>query len=332
MTRVKVELSDEEMIAVLREEFIEGAVAPADVFIKLSDNNYLLVSREGEKANFSQLHLAEKKELAYLYIRKTEFKKCVGQKITFADIVIAKAEIDERTKTQFLATATDTVFREIEALGLSQEAVEHARSVALHLKRFVESKPHLLNVVATMAEVPGDLLRHSMAVSSVSVMLGKGMGWSITSTIEKLALGGLLHDIGMKELPPELLKKPRHELTQEEQTLYETHAFRGAEILGSLPNIPDDLVSIALEHHENAIGQGYPRRIRDFKISPLARVVAVANSFCELTLPHESNPNTKSAEEAVEFIENTLGQPFSRPVFSVLKKLLADMPQKMTKS
>ena len=89
-----------------------------------------------------------------------------------------------------------------------------------------------------------------------------------------------------------------------------------------MPSISDDIIAIVLEHHENAPGQGYPRRIRDFKMNPFARVVALADCFAEVVMKSVNNPNPKNAAAAVGFIEVTLGQPFHKPAFLGLKAAL----------
>jgi HD-GYP domain-containing protein (c-di-GMP phosphodiesterase class II) len=98
--------------------------------------------------------------------------------------------------------------------------------------------------------------------------------------------------------------------------------MRGADLLRGMPSIPDDLVAIILEHHENAVGQGYPRRLRDFKMNPLAKIVALADRFCEITLAAANNPLAKDPVAAVEYIEVTLKQPFNKPAFHGLKMAL----------
>jgi HD-GYP domain-containing protein (c-di-GMP phosphodiesterase class II) len=141
-------------------------------------------------------------------------------------------------------------------------------------------------------------------------------------TLEKLALGGLLHDVGLKELPRELLEKSRHLMSAEEVQTYETHVYRGVEILQSMPSVPEEVIAMLFEHHENAIGQGYPRKLRDFKMNPLAKVVALADAFADMTLKNPQNSNIKTPEEAINYIEVTLGQPYNKPTFAALKQVL----------
>ncbi len=141
-------------------------------------------------------------------------------------------------------------------------------------------------------------------------------------TLEKLTLGGLLHDIGLRTIPKELLEKSKALMTLEEMQIYETHPFRGMQLLLSLGSVPDDVISIVYEHHENALGQGYPQRMRDARIHPLARVVGLADFFVSLTIANVNCPEPKSARQALEYIEHVLGLPYNREAFRALKKVV----------
>jgi putative nucleotidyltransferase with HDIG domain len=320
--KAKYTLKDSEMVPVQRRELKESLSFPADIFLRMKEGTYILVTRQGDKANLDELHVLEEDGIDYLYVRLSDYKNIVGQSLVTATLILDRREISNEKKTIFVAQAMETVFKEIQHLGVSRESIEHARGVANSVRSLVESKPDFLSVVKVLSEIPGDLLRHSMAVSCLSVMLASKMGWTMPATLEKLAMGALLHDIGLKELPKELIEKPRHLLSYEERLLYETHPFRGAEILRSMPSVSEELISIVYEHHENAIGQGYPRRMRDLRMNPLAKIVAFADAFCELTFLHIDNPNPKSPAEALAFIGSTMGQPYNKQTFMAMKDML----------
>ena len=114
-------------------------------------------------------------------------------------------------------------------------------------------------------------------------------------------MGGLFHDIGKKEIPREILDKPRIQLNQQEKAVLETHPTRGMEILSKIPSIPEDVAVIAHQHHEDVCGYGYPLGIKKNKIYPLARIVSVANVFCEYVI---KGPNSEGmpAKEAINRI------------------------------
>lgn len=310
----------EEYVAVSRDEFIEGAKAPVDLFLKLSDAKFVLVLKEGAEVHFDQMHFSEKAE--WLYVRRSDYHKCVGQSLAVAGILLDSHKINDETKTSYLSKATDSIFKEIEHLGFNHQSLEHSKVVSKSIIKLVENKSDISSVIEMMSGLNNGLIRHSMMVSAISVIIAKSMKWTLTHNLEKLALGALLHDVGMKDLPDEILEMPRHAMTREQTELYESHVYRGVEILRSMPSISDDIIAIVLEHHENAPGQGYPRRIRDLKMNPFARVVALADCFSEIVSVSSNNPNPKSGAAAIQFIEMTLGQPFNKVAFLALKQAM----------
>lgn len=329
--RSKLDLKDDEMLAIAVKDFTNGTAFAADVFIRVGEDNFVLAAKQGNRANLSGLRSLEGGSIEHLYVRKKEFKNFVGQHLSVAKIILDSDLVDDNKKAEFIARAADGVLMEIEAMGFNRESVEHVKTVSKNIMTLMEARPDLLAVMQMMNGVPGDLLRHSMSVSAISVILARKMGWTMDQTLEKLVVGALLHDIGLKELPKEVLEKPRHELSTDEQMLYETHTYRGTQILNSMPSISPEIVSIVYEHHENSTGQGYPRRLRDYKINPLAKAVALADAFCELTFKSPNNPNVKSPADAIQFLEITLGQPFNRAMFQKLKELLLDGSENLKK-
>lgn len=310
----------DDYVAVSRDEFIAGTQVPVDIFLKLSETNYVMILKEGAKVHFDQMHFPEKAE--WLYVRRSDYHKCVGQALTVAGIIIDSDKISEEKKTVFLSKAADSIFKEIEHLGFDHQALEHSKIVSKSIQTLVENKPDIAAVITMMSNLNDELIRHAMMVSAISVIIAKSMKWTLAQNLEKLALGALLHDVGMKELPDEVITMPRHAMSRDQAAIYESHVHRGVDILRSMPSISDDIISIVLEHHENAPGQGYPRRIRDIKMNPFARVVALADSFSEIVMESPNNPHPKTAVAAIQFIEITLGQPFHKPAFLALKQAL----------
>jgi len=320
MTQVRDDsdaIISDDFIAVSREEFIAGTQVPVDIFLKLSEEKFVLILKEGSKANFESMHFSQKAE--WLYVRKVDYHKCVGKALTVAGIVLESDKVSAEKKTYVLSKAADSIFTEIDQLGFNHQSLEHCRVISRSIQTLVDAKPDINYVVELMASLNENLIAHSMMVSAISVIVARSMKWTMSQNLEKLALGALLHDVGLKEIPEEILDLPRHALSRDQMAVYESHVYRGVDILRSMPSISDDIIAIVLEHHENAPGQGYPRRIRDFKMNPFARIVALSDCFADLVMKSANNPNPKSAQAALEFIEITLGQPFHRAAFVALK-------------
>jgi putative nucleotidyltransferase with HDIG domain len=143
----------------------------------------------------------------------------------------------------------------------------------------VGDDPNIMSLLNFLQSDGDQAYSHSVAISMYSCMIAREMGLTSQTVQVRLALGGLMHDIGKKELPFNVLCKSRIEMTAQEFKLYETHCQRGKEILSDIPGIPEDVIQIAAHHHENNVGTGFPYHLRSTRIHPLAKIVAVADCF-----------------------------------------------------
>lgn len=302
-------------------EFVRGVVIQVDLYIRLNEDKFVLVGRGGQHSNVDQFRAYADKEVHYLWVTKAEYPKLSNQSLALAGIALEKLDLDDKQKTKIVVTAARSTFRQIDHMGFDVATYNNAKQITQAVITVAESNKSLADLFNSLTNFDDQILTHSVAVSTVSVMLGHAMAYQQRSTLEKLSLGGLLHDIGLKALPRELIHKPLVEMTHEELALYETHPAKGMQMLQSIGIVPDDVVSIVYEHHENSLGQGYPQRIRDLKIHPLAKIVGVANAYVELIFQGPNNPVPRSPQEAAEHMEKVLGAPYNREVFRALKKL-----------
>lgn len=306
------------------EEFVQGLKTPVDLYVKLSEKKFVLLVKKGNIPENGQLTTYKDKKINYLWVKANEYTKLSKQNIIIAGIAVSKNSLKLEHKVQFISSATSTVFKELDHMGITQEVYENAKQVTDATLTLVETNNNLSSLFGALNSYSNDIITHSIAVSALSVLIAQSMGWQNKSTMEKLSLGGLLHDIGLKTLSPELLEKSIAEYTHEELKTYESHPYKGMELAISLGVVPDDVVSIIYEHEENSIGQGYPRRIRDLKMHPLAKVVALANALTKLVIKSVNCPNPKTPIDAVMYIENTMGQPYNKIAFNALKSLIVN--------
>ena len=147
---------------------------------------------------------------------------------------------------------------------------------------------------------------HSQRVTECALAIGRVMGLA-AQDLDRLARGGLLHDIGKIAVPSSVLNKPGR-LTAEEFDLMKQHPTIGARILEPIPDY-DRLIPVVLQHHERFDGSGYPSGIAGEEISLDARIMAVADVFDALT---SERPYRKAMDLAVatEIIVKGSGSEF----------------------
>jgi hypothetical protein len=98
----------------------------------------------------------------------------------------------------------------------------------------------------------------------------------------RATLAALVHDVGMLEVPAELLALPGR-LSCDQRRTVELHAEAGARIVARQVPGADVLFDAIAQHHERLDGTGYPAGRRD--PTPLARLLAVADVYAALVSP-----------------------------------------------
>ncbi len=163
-----------------------------------------------------------------------------------------------------------------------QETVQQATQL---IKQVADS---ILNAPELAIQVMGDKLGgedqyfHSLNVTVLSIMMARDLQLPI-ELAGMLGIGALLHDIGRKDIPDKILLKTEP-LTQAERNFYELHCQFGVDIAQRL-NLAPAAISIIREHHELFDGSGFPGKLKGEAITPLARIVVIANYYDELCNP-----------------------------------------------
>lgn len=115
---------------------------------------------------------------------------------------------------------------------------------------------------------------------------------------EILYYAALLRDIGMLTLPKEMINAPRR-LNEEEMKLLRTHVDKTEELLRG--RMKDEIVNLAISHHERGDGTGYPRHITDSQQNKLQRILQVADKASALSLDWNFRP-AKTKQELIDQI------------------------------
>lgn len=121
---------------------------------------------------------------------------------------------------------------------------------------------------------------HSMNVSLICNIFAQWLNLS-KDEIELLTVAGLLHDVGKLKVPDNIIRKP-DKLSPAEYNIIKTHTLQGYNILKG-KNVGPHIAECALMHHERCDGSGYPLGIRNDKIDPYAKIVAIADVYDAMT-------------------------------------------------
>lgn len=123
-----------------------------------------------------------------------------------------------------------------------------------------------------------------------------------------LGLAGLFHDVGMTRIPQEIIIKGGP-LTPGERAEINQHPEIGYRLLSketSLSQVPNDVLRLSLEHHENADGSGYPLHLPLIRQHPWTRIIRLLDTYESLTVIRPFRPAHKPFE-AIKIIREARG-------------------------
>lgn len=171
-------------------------------------------------------------------------------------------------------------------------------------------------LIQVMEDVIEDLHGHVHRVSDLAVNLGKGLALP-EDDLERLALAGVLHDVGKIHLDPGILGKPGP-LTEDERELMRRHPELGFAMTRN--RLDPKVAEAILYHHERFDGDGYPFGLSGQQIPILSRIVLVADAFDAMTSVRAYQP-ALPVEYAVDEIVRYAGMQFDPEVVEVFLDL-----------
>lgn len=121
------------------------------------------------------------------------------------------------------------------------------------------------------------LIKNAVNVAIVSVKIAEALRYE-PAKLERVALAGLLHDIGMFALPDSLLYKTGT-LTAEERKQMKEHPQHGAHVFKEAGDVYPWVGTVILQEHERWDGSGYPRQLSGKQIDEVALIIGLADVF-----------------------------------------------------
>ena len=175
---------------------------------------------------------------------------------------------------------------------------------------------HALTV--TLSQVDPSTWNHSRRVAELAVAVGEELQLD-PATIRRIAVAGLVHDIGKLRIPHSVLHKAG-KLSDEEFDLIKGHPDFGVELLSHLRGFEAEL-GIVLGHHEKLSGRGYPQGLQGDEIDLETRIMTACDVYDALT-DSRSYKEPWPIEKAVALLHQESGESFDPVVVSALERVV----------
>jgi putative nucleotidyltransferase with HDIG domain len=294
----------------------------ADVFIKIGEK-FIKFKEKGDfipEEKYNYFISMNVKELFVLNAFKTAFQEAL-EEIKQEKIEVLVTEVGEENRTLVMQQTAlkETIYETFLDETLSNETVEILKNQVTEFIDTVKNKNPSADLFLKLSSMNNTIAEHSMNVANLSVLFGMAVGQNNPIVLENLYMGALFHDYGKSKIPASVSEKPNSVAYEK---AIKNHPEAGVEMLKKNLNIPQPVLTIVAEHHEQFSGVGYPKGISKDAIYGLSRIVAIANVFDNIVTENRNNKATmyKSAIKVLEYDKGKQFDPTLLPrILDVLK-------------
>jgi response regulator RpfG family c-di-GMP phosphodiesterase len=323
--KTEAELANAQFCRIPVDDFITSSQLLVDLHVRLG-NRYVKIARAGDVVPVERLMHYKEKKVDFFHVLPDDMRKLVSFNLRLKKAAEESAASKE-TRLKLLTNTATLIAQSWYYDSVDRSSLISAKEVIDNTINMCSDEPNLLSLLNFMQNEGDQMYAHCVGVSVYSCMLGRKLGHTSQMVQMKLALGGLMHDIGKKELPLNILSKARLEMSAAEIKLYESHCFRGKELLNGVPGIPEDVITIVAHHHENNVGTGFPYHLSANRIHPLAKIVAVVDFFVNDVFKCK-HQDKKGIQETLKKLAENYALEYDKKVIQALMSLFDFQPKK----
>jgi len=200
-------------------------------------------------------------------VRKLELVETVKKALHFRDILLENERL-EKENLEYQKS-------------LEKKVEERTKELFEAYGKLKKTNLETVLVLAETIEAKDPYTRgHCNRVRILSKEMAKMAGMD-NDQIESLEYGALLHDIGKIGIS-ELLLGKKGGLDDGERKIFNQHPLIGENIVKTVEFF-NPCLPIVRNHHEWFNGSGYPDKKKGASISPMARIVSIADAFDAMT-------------------------------------------------
>jgi HD-GYP domain-containing protein (c-di-GMP phosphodiesterase class II) len=213
----------------------------------------------------------------------------------------------KRTKVSF-DSAAETLDRIFESLrNGSHEDIGAVQAAVNPLIEGVFRNQDAVAALLRLKESGEYRYHHGVSMAVWAAILGRHIGLH-RNELEKLAVGCAMCDIGMTQLPPELLDQAEN-LTEAQIRIIRAHPKMGADLVAKSNNVDYEILGIIENHHERMDGSGYPRGIEGASIPLLARIAGLVDTY-DAMITRRPYAAARTSHEATQELLDCKGRQF----------------------
>lgn len=293
-----------------------SAPVPFDIFIQIGER-HIHYLRAGDRLEAQKIESFEKKAPDAFFIYATErsaYKKYVRDRML-------SNELPTRDKALILRESSMALVEELFESPDINRALTESKQVIDEFILFMDQDPDAMAHLIGLSSHDFYTYNHSLDVGIYSLGLGKVAGYR-DAELHELGQGALFHDVGKRHVNVDIICKagPLDDL---EWAQMQKHPSYGLMILNDYP-VSEAIKACCFEHHESFVGNGYPQQLNGNEIHPMARIVAITDTYDALTTKRSYN-NPLMPSDAISFMKEKLASRYDASLLAAMYEIMFQM-------
>lgn len=294
---------------------------PFDVHILLN-GKYITYVRAGDSITQEKLNKLNQADVFYIaHEMRQKYKDFIHGRLNEESLTVEK-------KALILRESSMGLVEELYESPNIGAALSESKEIINQFVKFIDESPTGLSHLLSLSTHDFYTYNHSLDVSVYALGLGRAAGYS-GEDLTELGRGAIFHDVGKREVDVNIICK-QGPLDDSEWAQMQQHPTFGLQIL-SEHDASAAVIACCFEHHENFLGNGYPQQLKGEDIHPMARIVALCDTYDALTTKRSYNV-PMLAVDALTFIKDKLGKRYDPELMIIMNELLLRMEKEISKS
>lgn len=262
-------------------------------------------------------------KIEFLYINATQHKVYREALAGRLEAQFQDESLSRQERARVVRTACARMIEDVLLFPGQAEPLDAVVEMAGRFTSWSESDPATFSYMLEMSDHDFYTTTHMVNVGVGCGLLASRLRGEDREFSERLCTGGLLHDVGKRGVPEDVLNK-EGKLSEEEWQMVRQHPLLGHEELACHERLPQEVLEMAMDHHERPDGTGYPNGRSGAELSLPARICAVVDVFDALTAARPYRGPMPPAN-ALKIMEEGVGTQFDELVFRTWRELVDEL-------
>lgn len=287
---------NDKYFAIPVEDLMVASNSQYNLYLKIN-HKYVCVTKTGQEFTPQRLKSLADKGVKNIFLASCDYAKYTDLQFAISDS-IKTHPIDQAKKYKAFNHLISTVSNNAVINQIDKATLTRALHAFENYSQVAFNNAHMSDMLISFTKDNPNLAEKSSMLATISSSVADLWKWNSPKIQSRIVLGALLCDIGLKDYP-HLHEKKRINFTKEEGIEYEEHPLRSYKMLSDVGDLPEEVLQIALQHHENGMATGYPQKLLKNKVHSFSKLIHGVNEFIETLYQQKDKTDVKTALDQI---------------------------------